>query len=297
VLFCYKLLLIKYVYVTNVTNLESRNLTKDQYAKQSGSTLRYAMGVEYVGTNFSGWQKQPDQRCVQSELEKILGSIANEEINTICAGRTDTGVHALGQVVHFDTSAQRDQRNWLLGSNTLLPNDISIAWVKQVDAEFHARFGANARSYRYIISNRFARSAVYDKRALWIYKPLDHEAMHIAAQALVGEHDFSSLRGADCQSNTPFRNVHNISVKRNDNWIFVDVTANAFLHHMVRNIVGSLLAVGEGKKPTQWIAEMLAEKDRSAAGVTAAACGLYFMHVFYPPSFGLPEVSYSPLPL
>jgi len=254
---------------------------------------RYALGIEYQGSAFSGWQSQPDRRCVQSEIEKALSSIANHKIDTICAGRTDTGVHAFGQTVHFETHAERELRSWLLGVNTLLPNDVSISWVKKVSTDFHARFSATARSYRYFIFNRFARSAVYNDRALWMHHSLEHEAMHQAAQYLIGENDFSSLRGADCQSNTPNRNVHSISVQRNNDWVVVDVKANAFLHHMVRNIVGTLLTVGQGKKSPDWVAEVLATKDRSAAGVTAAACGLYFMQAYYPSSFELPEVSYD----
>lgn len=256
---------------------------------------RFAMQVEYIGTQFSGWQKQPTRRCVQSELEKALSSIANQKVDTICAGRTDTGVHAIGQVVHFDTTAKRDLRGWLLGVNTLMPKDVSVAWVREVDAEFSARYTATARTYRYFILNTLSRSAVFAERALWNYHDLDANAMHMAAQSFIGEQDFSSVRGSDCQSNTPFRNVHSISVERQQDWVIVEVTANAFLHHMVRNIVGSLLEVGLNKKPIEWIAEMLAKKDRKAAGITAAAHGLYFIKAHYPEKYALPAVSYSPV--
>ncbi len=256
---------------------------------------RYAMQIEYVGSHFSGWQRQPSQRCVQSELEKALSSVANHKVEVVCAGRTDTGVHAIGQIVHFDTCAERELRGWLLGANTLLPDDVSIAWVKPVSAEFHARYSAVARTYRYFILNTLSRSALYAKRALWNYHTLDADKMHQAAQLFLGEQDFSSVRGADCQSKRPFRNVHRISVQRYSDWLVLEVTANAFLHHMVRNIVGSLLEVGRHKRPAEWIAEMLAQKDRKAAGVTAAAHGLYFVRAHYPEKFKLPEVSYSPV--
>lgn len=261
---------------------------------ENHSMQRYSMQVEYIGTKFSGWQRQPDRRCVQSELEKALSSIANQRIDIVCAGRTDSGVHSLGQIVHFDTSAQRDLRSWLLGVNSLLPEDVSIAWIKDVPNTFHARFSAVARSYRYLILNTLSRSALYANHALWNYHELDAELMHMAAQSFLGEQDFSSIRGADCQSNTPFRNVHEISVARENDWIIIDVKANAFLHHMVRNIVGSLLNVGLGKKPIDWVSDMLSKKDRKAAGVTASAHGLYFLKAHYPEQFMLPEVSYSP---
>jgi len=257
---------------------------------------RLAMQIEYMGKNFSGWQRQPGQRCVQSELEKALSTIADQPIEVTCSGRTDKGVHSLGQIIHFDTHAQRDLRGWLLGVNSIMPDDVSVSWVQLVPNDFHARFTATARTYRYLILNTLSRSALYSERALWVYHPLDAKKMHNAAQMFLGEQDFSSLRGSDCQSNTPFRNIRKISVTRKQNWIEIEVTANAFLHHMVRNIVGSLLEIGLEKKPTAWIRQMLAAKDRKLAGITAAAHGLYFIKAHYPQQFDLPdELSYSSL--
>ena len=254
---------------------------------------KIALGVEYLGTRFSGWQSQTGMRCVQSELEKVLSKVANEPIKVICAGRTDTGVHAHGQVIHFETQALREDRSWLLGANTLLPKDIAVSWVKQVDSDFHARFSALSRTYHYQIYNRVARSAVNMSRATWIYHVLNVDAMHAAAQSLVGEHDFTSFRTSACQANSPIRTIKSIHLQRKDEWIYCRITANAFLHHMVRNIMGSLIMVGQSERTELWIKETLKLRDRTKAGPTARPDGLYLHAVEYPSKFQLPNVEKS----
>lgn len=254
--------------------------------------VRWVAGVEYHGSRYSGWQVQVGRPSVQGVLEAALSSIANEPISTICAGRTDAGVHALGQVVHFDCRAVRSPYAWLLGSNSRLPPDVSIRWVQPVhcplEGEFSARFSAISRRYRYVIHNDRARSALLAERATWFAHDLDAEAMHEAAQVLVGEHDFSAFRAAECQSTTPMRNMMAIRVWRSRQFVVIDLQANAFVHHMVRNIAGSLLEVGSGRRPVAWIAELLAGRDRGKSGMTAAAQGLYFVGPAYPAEFGLP---------
>jgi len=254
------------------------------------SLQKIALGIEYLGTRFSGWQSQNGLRCVQSELEKVLSKVAAEPISVICAGRTDTGVHAHGQVVHFETFAQRDKRSWLLGANTQLPKDIAVSWVKPVDEDFHARFSALSRSYHYQIYNRLARSAVNESRATWIYHDLDVDAMHTAAQHLVGEHDFTSLRTAACQAKSPVRTLKSIRLWREDEWIYCRVNANAFLHHMVRNIMGTLMMVGKAERSEEWVKEILLKRDRTIAGPTAPPDGLYLHAVEYPKKFQIPFI-------
>jgi len=226
---------------------------------------------------------------VQAELEAALGSVANHPIRTQAAGRTDAGVHACGQVVHFDSPAPRSVYAWMLGTNTRLPPDISINWVREVPADFSARRSAVMRSYRYLIHNHRARSALLAERASWITYPLDASAMHRAAQALLGECDFSAFRAADCQSSTPMRFVESITVWRNGEFVVMDISANAFLHHMVRNIMGVLLEIGLGRRPESWAGEVLAARDRTRAGMTAPPQGLYFVGPRYPQQYGLPE--------
>lgn len=253
---------------------------------------RWAAGVEYHGSRYSGWQLQASRPSVQGVLEAALSSIANHPVDTICAGRTDAGVHALGQVVHFDSAADRSPYAWLLGSNSRLPPDVSIRWVQPMlradNVPFSARFSATSRRYRYVIHNDRARSALLAERATWFAHALDAEAMHEAAQALIGEHDFSAFRAAECQSTTPMRKLESIRVWRSRQFVVIDIRANAFLHHMVRNITGSLMEVGSQRRPLGWIAELLAGRDRSQAGMTAAAQGLYFVGPDYPAEFGLP---------
>lgn len=250
--------------------------------------MRYALGIEYDGSAYCGWQHQEHCPAVQTQLEQALSKIASQSIKVRCAGRTDTGVHAINQVVHFDTTAQRPERAWVEGTNTHLPDDIRIHWVRPVDAAFDARFSACARQYRYVIYTAPTRSALLRGRVTWLREPLDAEAMHRAAQALVGEQDFSSFRAAGCQAKHPMRNVHWVKVQRRRQMVFVDIEANAFLHHMVRNIVGSLIKVGLGQQAEDWIAALLAAKDRTLAAETAPVSGLYFVTALYPEPLQIP---------
>lgn len=250
--------------------------------------MRLAVGIEYAGTRYAGWQRQTSAPSVQSEVEAALTKVADHPVEVVCAGRTDTGVHALAQVVHLDTTATRTMRGWTLGANTHLPPDVAVLWATPVADDFHARFSALARSYRYVILNRTTRSAVLRERTCWWHPPLDAERMHEAAQALVGQHDFTSFRASECQSRVPTRRLEHIAVHRDGEIVALEVTANAFLHHMVRNIAGTLLEVGEGSRPVSWIAEVLAARDRTVSGPTAPAAGLYFTGVRYPEPFGVP---------
>lgn len=251
--------------------------------------MRVALGVQYDGSGFRGWQaQQPGTRTVQTALEQALAKVANHPVRVVCAGRTDAGVHGLGQVAHFDTTAVRSQRAWVLGGNAHLPLDVSLNWARETPEDFHARFSALARRYRYVILNRAQRSALWRQRAAWHYRPLDAERMHRAGQALIGEHDFSAFRAAECQARHPIRAVHAISVRRYGDSVVLDVQANAFLHHMVRNIAGVLMAIGAGDRPLEWAQQVLEQRDRTQAGVTAPAEGLYLLAVQYPERFGLP---------
>jgi tRNA pseudouridine38-40 synthase len=257
--------------------------------------MRIALGIEYDGTDFCGWQVQEGVRTVQEELEKALAFVADHPVRVSCAGRTDTGVHAVGQVVHFDTGAVRSERNWLLGTNVNLPDDVSVNWVRPVEDEFNARFSAVARSYRYVIHNRLTRSSIYRNRTSWFHKSLDIKLMQQAADYLIGEHDFSSFRAVACQAKHPVRTIHSLQVSRHDEFIFIDVRANAFLHHMVRNIAGVLMAVGTGDELPGWAGKLLRMRDRTVGGVTAPPGGLYLASVEYPSQFGLPEPAKPPL--
>ena len=250
--------------------------------------MRIALGIEYDGTSYNGWQRQKTGLGVQQRLEEALAIVANEGVEVICAGRTDTGVHASGQVVHFETRSERSNRGWLLGANSNLPSDVCVIWAQPVDEEFHARFSATARRYRYVILNRLRRSALHRDRAWWIYEPLDAERMHEAAQRLVGRHDFSAFRAAGCQANTAVREISHISVSRRDDWLTLEVTANAFLQHMVRNITGTLATVGKGEQDIDWITTVLESRDRKAGGIAAPPHGLTLVGVDYPESFDLP---------
>ncbi len=251
--------------------------------------MRIAMGVEYDGSTFHGWQAQGDVDTVQERLEMALSTVADHPVRVQCAGRTDAGVHGLGQVVHFDTTAERTDCNWLLGTNVNLPNDISVHWVTLAAADFHARFSALSRSYRYTILNRMTRSAIWYNRAVWIHRPLDVALMQQAASYLIGTHDFSSYRALRCQANSPVRSVMELEVQRDGDMITIDITANAFLHHMVRNIAGVLIAIGQGERPVEWSRQVLEYRDRTLGGVTAPPDGLYFVRVEYPPEFQLPQ--------
>lgn len=250
---------------------------------------RYAAGVEYIGTGYCGWQALTGQKTLQAALERALSRVADHPVYTTAAGRTDSGVHALQQIVHFDTDAQRSDYGWLLGTNSNLAADISLRWVQAVPLEFHARYGAIERSYQYVIHNQRARSALVLKRATHWPHPLDAEAMHAAAQQLIGQHDFSAFRDAQCQAPSPIREMRRIEVRRVREFVVIDVVGNAFLHHMVRNITGTLIEVGQGRRPAQWVGELLADRDRRKAGMTAPADGLYFVGPQYPAEFALPK--------
>jgi tRNA pseudouridine38-40 synthase len=257
--------------------------------KEQRETVRIALGIEYDGSGYCGWQMQAHgTRTVQHEIEKAVAVVADHPVQVVCAGRTDTGVHATGQVVHFDTRANRKNKAWVMGVNTRLPADVCVRWARRVAADFSARFSATMRSYRYIIQQRPARPALYCRHVTWIHNELDISAMHDAAQALLGENDFSSFRSSACQSEHAMRFVKSIDVSTEGEFVYIDIEANAFLHHMVRNIVGSLLKVGTGDKPAEWIADLLALKDRTRAGPTAPAEGLYLVAVQYPDAYGLP---------
>jgi tRNA pseudouridine38-40 synthase len=250
--------------------------------------VRLAVGIEYVGTRFAGWQRQDGAATVQDAVETALSRVAAHPVAVTCAGRTDAGVHALGQVAHFDTGAARAARGWVLGANGELPPDVAIAWLAPVSDEFHARYTALARSYRYVIFNRASRAPLMHERACWRRAALDAERMHAAAQALCGDHDFSAFRAAECQSRSALRRIDRIAVTRQGAFVFIDVTANAFLHHMVRNIAGSLMLVGEGARSADWLAAVLAARERRASGPTAPAGGLYLVRVDYPAACALP---------
>jgi tRNA pseudouridine38-40 synthase len=249
---------------------------------------RIAVGIEYDGAAYAGWQSQAALPTVQQVAERALSRIAAEPVSLTCAGRTDAGVHALGQVAHFDTSALRATRGWVLGANSELPRDVSVSWAVPVPGHFHARYCAEARTYRYVILNRLARSALLAARAAWVHRLLDHERMREAAQMLIGEHDFSAFRSSECQAKSPVRRMERISVERLGDWVVIEVTANAFLHHMVRNIAGLLIAIGKTDAPVSWVQEVLAGRDRTRNAATAVAAGLYLHSVRYPPAFGLP---------
>lgn len=257
--------------------------------------MKIALGIEYDGSRYFGWQRQQNVDSVQQKLEEALSVIANTPCEVFCAGRTDAGVHGTGQVVHFETEVNRPLQSWCFGTNTHLPADIAVRWAVEVSEDFHARFSATARRYRYIIYNHKLRSAILPKGVSHYYHSLEHEKMHQAGQFLLGENDFSSFRAAQCQSHTPWRNVHHLQVSRQQDYIIVDIQANAFVHHMVRNIVGSLIEVGQGRQPVEWIKWLLEQRDRTLAAPTAKAEGLYLVDVTYPEHFGIPKGRLGPL--
>lgn len=252
------------------------------------------MGIEYDGTAYNGWQRQKSGTGVQELVERALAAVADAPVDTVCAGRTDAGVHAAGQVVHFDSAASRTGRNWVLGVNSNLPPDINALWAVPVSRDFHARYSATARTYRYLILNRLTRSALYRHRAWWLHRPLDLAPMRQAAAALLGEHDFSAFRAAGCQASTPNRRVLALELERHGDWVTVTIAANAFLQHMVRNIVGLLAAIGSGEEGPAWAAQVLASRDRREGGMTAPAHGLTLIAVAYPEHFALPNCGSGP---
>jgi tRNA pseudouridine38-40 synthase len=231
---------------------------------------------------------------IQSVVEAALSTVADHPVEVTAAGRTDAGVHAAMQVIHFDTPATRTERGWVRGATTNLPAQVSVLWAREVPDAFHARYSALARTYRYVILNRTARPAIEADRVAWVRDPLDADRMRTAAEHLVGEHDFSSFRAAECQARTPMRNMHAIGVQRSGEHIVITVRANAFLHHMVRNLAGVLIAIGSGERSTDWSAEVLAVRDRTQGGVTAPPGGLYLAGIRYTPSLGLPSEPADP---
>jgi tRNA pseudouridine38-40 synthase len=258
-------------------------------------TGRIALCVSYNGGAYFGWQSQPNGlSCVQGKLEHALSQIANHPVAVICAGRTDKYVHATYQIVHFETTSKRSERSWVFGCNANLPSDISVSWVRCVDDSFHARFSAFSRRYNYFIYNHPIRPAHFVTEQTWCHLPLDAGMMNQAAQALLGKHDFSSFRAVGCQSKSPVRTITQIGVKRYGHMLLLDVTGNAFLHHMVRNIAGVLIAIGSGQQAIEWCAEVLSKKDRCEGGVTASPNGLYLVDVGYPESYSLPKTLGAP---
>jgi len=251
---------------------------------------RIALCVEYDGSAFHGWQTQTDGQTVQDALEKALSVIAASPVDVTCAGRTDTGVHATAQVVHFDCAAERPLSAWVRGVNALLPDAIAVRWAHAVPADFHARFSARGRRYRYVLLNRPQRPALAQGRAGWYHAPLDLAAMQAAAGHLLGEHDFSAFRAAECQAKSPVKELREARIRRQGDILLFDFEASAFLHHMVRNLVGSLVYVGKGQQPPAWIAELLAARDRRRAAPTFAPGGLYLSGVRYEPHWGLPAL-------
>lgn len=245
------------------------------------------MGVEYDGSAFNGWQSQPDGRTVQDALEAALSTVAAEPVRARCAGRTDAGVHALCQVVHFDTTAERPDTAWVRGVNANLPATVAVRWAQPVNEDFHARFSAQGRRYRYVLLNRPQRPALWSRYAGWHHVALDAEAMQQASQLWLGEHDFSAFRAAECQAKSPVKTLYRADVQRQGDWLIFDFHASAFLHHMVRNLVGTLVYVGKGAHPPAWAAEVLASRSRDVAAPTFSAAGLYFAGVDYDPAFGL----------
>ena len=257
---------------------------------------RIALGVEYCGSRLRGFQKQKhDPQTVQETLEKALSKVAAEPVTLVCAGRTDAGVHATGQVIHFDTTAQRPTKAWIQGVNTQMPFDVRVHWAREMPAQFHARFSARNRTYRYLIHSAPTRSAQAASEVTWTERTLDLDAMRAGSQFLLGEHDFSSFRAAQCQAKSPVRRLIRLDIGRVGQLIVLEISATAFLHHMVRNIAGVLMAVGRGDRPPEWVGEVLAARDRTAASVTAPPHGLYLVDVQYPPEFDLPDVLPGPL--
>lgn len=250
--------------------------------------MRIALGIEYDGTDFHGWQRLKSGPSVQAAVERALSKVAAHPVLISCAGRTDTGVHGRCQVVHFDTEAQRDMRGWILGTCSNLPVSVAVMWAQSVPESFHARYAARSRRYRYHILNRPVRAALDARYVTWERLPLDAARMHDAAQALLGTHDFSAFRALSCQAAHPHRHVLAVNVRREGEQVFVDIEANGFLHHMVRNIVGSLLMIGRGERPLEWMAELLAGCNRQIAGPTALASGLTFIGPRYEVHWGLP---------
>ena len=251
--------------------------------------MRLALGLSYRGTAYHGWQSQPDGRTVQDHVEKALSAFADREVRTVCAGRTDTGVHALNQVVHLDTEVDREPFSWVRGSNRYLPADIAVQWCRPVSESFHARNAARGRRYAYLLLESPVRPAIEQGAAGWVFRPLDGDAMRAAAARLIGEHDFSAFRAAECQAASPVKTLRRLDIHRRGAYWRFEFDASAFLHHMVRNLMGCLIAVGQGSRPPDWVGEVLASRRRETAAPTFAADGLYFLGPYYDAALGLPE--------
>lgn len=251
--------------------------------------MRIALGIEYDGSGFAGWQSQAHGNTVQDAVEKALAAVAGTAVRVVCSGRTDAGVHALCQVVHFDCDVTRPETAWVRGVNAHLPAEVAVRWAKEVGDGFHARFLARSRSYRYLLLNRAVRPALLAGRVGWFHQPLDVQAMRLATQCLLGEHDFSAFRAAECQAKSPVKQLYRADISLQGDCIVFDFRANAFLHHMIRNIVGSLVYIGKGKHPPEWMAELLAARERTRAAPTFAADGLYFAGAEYDAAWQLPE--------
>ncbi|WP_246792033.1 tRNA pseudouridine(38-40) synthase TruA [Burkholderia perseverans] len=258
--------------------------------------MRIALGIQYDGAAFHGWQSQPHGNTVQDTLEQALKAFALVPLQTVVAGRTDTGVHGLGQVVHFDTDLDRTDFSWVRGTNAFLPQSVAVQWAKPMPETFHARFGAFERTYYYALYVHPVRSPMLAARAGWVHTPLDVEAMRAAAAHLIGEHDFSSFRSSECQSKTPVKHLHQIDIRPSGSFIHFRFRANAFLHHMVRNLMGCLIAVGRGRYPADWLAEVLAARNRERAAPTFPPDGLYLAHVGYPEHFAVPPAQLGSVP-
>lgn len=254
-----------------------------------GKMKRIALGVEYNGSQFCGWQHQPQGCGIQDALERALTQIAGREVAVVAAGRTDTGVHATGQVLHFDVDVERPLTAWVRGANSFLPDGVAVLWAHQVNTDFHARFSAMSRSYRYVLLNHRVRPALGAGQVGWYHVPLDVARMQQAAALLIGEHDFSAFRAAECQARSPVRTLRQLNVDKQGDCVVFELTANAFLHHMVRNIVGALVFVGQGKHPPEWMLELLQQRDRTRAAPTFAPDGLHLCHVEYDAAWGLPD--------
>jgi tRNA pseudouridine38-40 synthase len=268
---------------------------------------RIVLGVQYDGTPWQGWQTQPSGKTVQDRLEVALQKFTQGLVATTCAGRTDSGVHALEQVVHFDTALSRETFSWVRGLNAFLPPSIAVRWAHELPLEgdgadheirdqFHARFSATARTYHYLLYNNPVRSPLLEGKAGWVFRPLELELMRQAASHLIGTHDFSAFRAVECQAKSPVRSMEQISMERRGDLIVFSLRANAFLHHMVRNIVGSLIYVGSGSKPPEWIAELLSQRDRGRAAPTFMPDGLYLAQVAYDSKWQLPQQPAELLP-
>ena len=261
---------------------------------------RIALGMQYDGSPWSGWQTQPDGCTVQDVLEAALKKFTRHEIATVCAGRTDAGVHAIEQVIHFDTDISRETASWVRGVNAFLPPSIAVRWACEVrrdgEDDFHARFSASERTYHYVLYNHPVRSPLLCGKVGWVFRPLDESNMRIAARALIGVHDFSAFRASQCQAKSPVRTMHEIDIARKGNLIVITLRANAFLHHMVRNIVGSLISIGNGKKPADWLKEVLEGRDRKYAAPTFMPDGLYLAKIEYDQKWQLPQQESDLLP-